>query len=331
MQLLTKIKSFISRRFLKKCQNPFFGNSVFKRECVYLINRFPELQKLGFEISEENSRELLKFFREYIPSFHPPSKEAHLRNLLLQLSENTHDSKLMKKAEIEIAKSNLKDGMPDRAEILSENEEYKETWQNEINNLDEAYGAVYNKVKWNEPSRGKSLVLYFSSNLQNLRNKKILHFAPEIELETFIRDNVDSLNIDYQTADAFANSDIQTDITFLDNVNDNEYDFCICHRVLEHISDDLSAMRQIFRKLKIGGMLQMSVPQAVHFEKTREWVIEDLTHHYHVRQYGQDLSERLEDAGFFVSVEEWLLKQDRQLLLDNNAIPLRMYNCKKNN
>jgi len=128
---------------------------------------------------------------------------------------------------------------------LSEDENFKEIVQDEIAKSDEAYGAPYSTVEWNEPSRGKSLVLYFSSNLQDLRDKKILHFAPEIELEAFFRENVNSLNIDYQTADAFADSDIQTDITCLDNINDNEYDLCICHRVLEHITDDLSAMQQI--------------------------------------------------------------------------------------
>ena len=334
MSFLTNIKSFIRCRISGECNsvksdNRAFIRSVRKRECSKLIKRFPELQTFGFEVSEDNARDLLKFYRQYIPSFYPPSKGAHLRNSLLQLSKNTKDSKLKKKAEIEIAKSNLEEGIPELAKILSEDENFKETLQDEIAKSDEAYGAPYSTVEWNEPSRGKSLVLYFSSNLQDLRNKKILHFAPEIELEAFFRENENSLNIDYQTADAFADSDIQTDITCLDNINDNEYDLCICHRVLEHITDDLSAMQQISKKLKIGGMLQMSVPQSVHVEKTREWVIEDLTHYYHVRHYGQDLSERLEDAGFIVSVEEWLLKQDRKLLLDYNAIPMRIYNCKK--
>ena len=329
MFFLKNIKSFIRCRIFGKRDNRPFIRSVRKKICINLINRFPELKILGFEVSEDNSRELLKFYYHYLPSFYPPSKGAHLRNSLLQLSKNTKDSKLKKKAEIEIAKSNLEEGIPELAKILSEDENFKETVQDEIAKSDEAYGAPYSTVEWNEPSRGKSLVLYFSSNLQDLRDKKILHFAPEIELEAFFRENVNSLNIDYQTADAFADSDIQTDITCLDNINDNEYDLCICHRVLEHITDDLSAMQQISRKLKIGGMLQMSVPQSVHVEKTREWVIEDLTHYYHVRHYGQDLSERLEDAGFIVSVEEWLLKQDRKLLLDYNAIPMRIYNCKK--
>ena len=329
MFFLKKIKSFIRCRILGKRDNRAFIRSVNKKECTNLTKRFPELKILGFKVSEDNSRELLKFYRQYLPSFYPPAQGAHLRNSLLQLSKNTKDSKLKKKAEIEIAKSNLRDGVPQQAKILSKDEDFKDAWQNEITKSDEAYGVPLDQVEWNEPSRGKSLVLYFSSNLQDLRNKKILHFAPEIELEAFFRENEDSLNIDYQTADAFADSDIQTDITCLDNINDNEYDFCICHRVLEHITDDLSAMRQIFKKLKIGGMLQMSVPQSVHVEKTREWVIEDLTHYYHVRQYGQDLTLRLEDAGFIVSLEEWLLQQDRKLLLDNNAIPMRIYNCKK--
>ena len=329
MFFLKKIKSFIRCRILGKRDNGAFMRSVSKKECTNLTKRFSELKILGFKVSEENSRELLKFYRQYLPSFYPPAQGAHLRNLLLQLSETTQDSDLKKKVEIEIAKSNLDEGIPELAKILYKDESFKETVQNEITKSDEAYGAPYSKVEWNEPSRGKSLVLYFSSNLQNLRNKKILHFAPEIELEGFFRENENSLDIDYQTADAFAESDIQTDITCLDNINDNEYDLCICHRVLEHVTDDLSAMRQIFKKLKNGGILQMSVPQSVHVEKTREWLIEDLTHYYHVRHYCHDLSERLEDAGFIVSVEEWLLKQDRQLLLDNNAIPMRMYNCKK--
>ena len=334
MSFLTEVKSFIRRRISVESNSVKTDNRAFirlarKRECSILIKRFPELQIFGFEVTENNARDLLKFYRLYIPSFYPPSKGAHLRNLLLQLSENTKDSKLKKKAEIEIAKSNLAEGIPEQAKILSNDENFKEAWRNEITKSDEAYGVQYGQVEWNKPSRGKSLVLYFSSNMLNLRDKKILHFAPEIELEAFFRENENSLNIDYQTADAFVDSDIQTDITCLDNINDNEYDLCICHRVLEHITDDLSAMQQISRKLKIGGMLQMSVPQSVHVEKTREWVIEDLTHYYHVRHYGQDLSERLEDAGFIVSVEEWLLKQDRKLLLDYNAIPMRIYNCKK--
>jgi ubiquinone/menaquinone biosynthesis C-methylase UbiE len=94
---------------------------------------------------------------------------------------------------------------------------------------------------------------------------------------------------------------------------DNAYDVVFCNHVLEHIPDDVHAMREIYRVMKPGGWAILQVPQRYEMEKTDEDItITDpkererrFLQNDHFRLYGKDYADRLKTAGF--DVEENML------------------------
>jgi SAM-dependent methyltransferase len=79
------------------------------------------------------------------------------------------------------------------------------------------------------------------------------------------------------------------DLTDMPQVPSNRYDAAVCHQVLEHVRYPGRAASEIFRTLKPGGRLVMSVP---HLSRLHE-----LPHDYH-RFTPNGLRLLLEDAGF---------------------------------
>ena len=86
------------------------------------------------------------------------------------------------------------------------------------------------------------------------------------------------------------------------------FDLVCCSHVLEHVEDDRQAMREIARVLKNGGYALILVPiysgntcedPAVTSPEDR-WIHFGSPHH--VRRYGLDFVERLQDAGFDVRI-----------------------------
>jgi SAM-dependent methyltransferase len=131
---------------------------------------------------------------------------------------------------------------------------------------------------------------------------RMLHIAAEPCIAKRIR----SLpNVDYITADLNPiRGMLATDLTSM-AFADESFDVILISHVLEHIPDDVSAMREIRRVLKRGGTAILAVP--IWGPTTREDPIADpveRTRLYgqddHVRMYGNDgvFAQRLTDAGF---------------------------------
>ncbi len=100
--------------------------------------------------------------------------------------------------------------------------------------------------------------------------------------------------------------DVQ-DMDLLDlHFPDGSFDLVICNHVLEHIPDDLAAMREVFRVLKPGGRALLQVPISRNSPRTiedfsvntKEERERKLGQFDHVRIFGQDYSDRLARAGF---------------------------------
>lgn len=131
----------------------------------------------------------------------------------------------------------------------------------------------------------------------NLDSTEILHFAPERFLEVI-----------FERAESGDNR-ITTDITLagvscLSNINylpfeNKSFEYMICIHVLEHIKDDMNAMRELYRVLKDDGVAVICVPETDSNE-TVEFGFEDPTKSHHWRDYGKDVKQRLIDAGFDV-------------------------------
>ena len=103
----------------------------------------------------------------------------------------------------------------------------------------------------------------YLSGVQANRGLKMVDFAPSVPLSDFIRREIarSGRNIPYRTADAFAEGvDDKVDITELRSYQDGEFDFFICSHVLEHVSDDRKAIREMHRILRPGGKGILMVP-----------------------------------------------------------------------
>lgn len=136
----------------------------------------------------------------------------------------------------------------------------------------------------------------------------ILHFAPEQSLRERFLSKIFS---NYITCDIqMENVDYKEDITNL-SFSSETFDFLICSHVLEHVIDDITAMKELFRVLKKSGFGIVMVPVAIGLPE----ILEDSTitspeerwkyfgQDDHVRLYNRDgFVSRLESVGFNVKL-----------------------------
>ena len=149
-------------------------------------------------------------------------------------------------------------------------------------------------------------------------NLKVLHFAPQYCFQKITKKlpNLDYISADLHNPDVTVKMDIQ-DIKF----NNNYFDIIICSHVLEHVFNDRKAIKELYRGLKPGGKAIILVPIDHSREKTYEDVKitkpEDRLRYFgqkdHVRLYGRDFIERLEQAGFSVHVEKYATDLGREI------------------
>jgi hypothetical protein len=159
--------------------------------------------------------------------------------------------------------------------------------------------------------RHRHLWLYLR-NRTNLftESLRVLHFAPEWIIQKKLRrcPNLDYISADLDPHIAMVKMDI-TDITY---PNDS-FEVVLCSHVLEHVAHDRKAMSELYRVLKPGGWAIVLVPIDHKSERTLEdpTVVspEDRERLFwqadHVRLYGCDFKERLEETGFEVTVDSY--------------------------
>jgi SAM-dependent methyltransferase len=296
-----------------------------KSAAHYLAERFPQLRELELPL-ETDSEQILAAFHAALLTFYPQARGVALRNTLAQLREASASPAIKASATRAIAVSDLADGMPDRSRMLRDDAKWGARWREEAAALDAAYGAPIATRDWSDRSRDASICWYFEAHPEQARGKSVLHIAPEPGLRALLKD----MAREYISLDATGGADIDHVADLCDiGLPPNRFDLVVCHRVLEHVTDDLRAMREIHRVAKPGGALQLSVPQAVHRPSTLDWIVPDLTQHRHVRLYGADLSARLETAGFRVALEDWLLRKSDTEWAHRKAYPMRVYCARK--
>jgi SAM-dependent methyltransferase len=139
---------------------------------------------------------------------------------------------------------------------------------------------------------------------------RLLHFSPEKNLYTWLRNQADITTVDtsprfYTTIDPDIRYADATRLTF----DEKSFDLIIANHILEHIPDDSKAMGEINRVLKEKGVAILQVPYSLTLPTT----IEDPDINNPKQQaalYGQcdhvriyalgDYLRRLENAGFHV-------------------------------
>lgn len=147
---------------------------------------------------------------------------------------------------------------------------------------------------------------------------RVLHVAPE----GCLREKLTVLpGVKYTAGDKFTPGydypagTIDLDITSMP-FKDDSFDLVLCSHVLEHVPDDRTAMKELYRVLSPGGLALLMVP----VDMARAVTDEDPTvidskeriarfgQFDHVRQYGRDYPDRLRSAGFTV-VEDALAER----------------------
>jgi len=150
-------------------------------------------------------------------------------------------------------------------------------------------------------------------SIKNLfEDKKIIHFAPD----KCLIEPLSKICKEYITADFFAegysyeNIKLNMDISDMNQVGDQEIDGLMAFDVLEHVKDDLKAIEETNRILKIGGYCIFMIPEKDGLDETYE-DLSDLSSAErekkfgqwdHWRIYGSDFKKRLEERGFEVTV-----------------------------
>ncbi len=151
---------------------------------------------------------------------------------------------------------------------------------------------------------------------------KVLHFAPE---QAFYNRFKALANLEYVTTDLNSPlADVKADICDLP-FPDNSFDVILCNHVLEHIPDDLGAMKELYRILKPGGWGIFQIPQdlkrTVTFEDDtitdRKERAKIFGQYDHVRIYGRDYFDKLRKVGFTVMEEDYTKELTLEQLDEN--------------
>jgi SAM-dependent methyltransferase len=142
---------------------------------------------------------------------------------------------------------------------------------------------------------------------------KLLHVAPE---HCFIGRFEKLPNLDYVTADIESPlAKVKMDIHRIP-FEAGTFDVAFCNHVMEHVDDDIQAMRELHRVLRPGGWAIIQSPQDV----TRATTLQDPAitspadreKYYwqddHQRLYGRDYARRLEQAGFSVTEDRFVME-----------------------
>ena len=161
----------------------------------------------------------------------------------------------------------------------------------------------------NSWDRERAYALVMKKILPADKNFKVLDIAPRKCLENFIKNNFPQA--EYKTADLFMpDVDYKIDVADMKEISDGEFDFFICSHVLEHVADDLKAMRELKRILSLEGKGIIVVPINLNqaeidedpnctdiAERWRRFGQDD-----HVRAYSKKgFVERLKQVGFQVT------------------------------
>jgi SAM-dependent methyltransferase len=185
-----------------------------------------------------------------------------------------------------------------------------------IHNIFQA--ETFNLLAYTCPSCGAAdkdrlYALYLTEYLANNSNISILDIAPAKALKKFINTYK---NNKYRTADLYMKGvDDKVDITNMDIYSSDKFDFVICSHVLEHVENDILAMKEIFRILSKTGkgiiMVPISLDLECDYELNKLMTEDERWQHYgqndHVRGYSKNgFMNKLKSVGF--EIEEITVK-----------------------
>jgi SAM-dependent methyltransferase len=133
-------------------------------------------------------------------------------------------------------------------------------------------------------ARHRGLFNVYKEATEEMTNENsVLHFAPEPAFYSILKGKA----FKYITTD-FVLEDVdlpKEDIQKL-TLPDNSYDLILCNHVLEHVPDDKKSLMELYRILKPGGKLLLTIPG--NYKRSRTIYFSHLNHNGHYRDYGSD-------------------------------------------
>ncbi len=182
---------------------------------------------------------------------------------------------------------------------------YKSGWPYTIDEAETLNHENYTCYGCGITDRDRLYILFFEKMLEKENHYDIVEFAPTPALSRLLKKMP---NVAHRTSDLFMEDvDDKLDLQDLHLYKDNSFDVFICSHILEHVDDDIKAMKELYRILKPGGFGIAMVPIIQSVTETKEDPSikdENLRLKYfgqldHVRLYAkQDFIERLESVGF---------------------------------
>lgn len=184
--------------------------------------------------------------------------------------------------------------------------------------------------------RERHLLLYMRAIglLDGIRDKDVLHFAPELRLS---RHFVNTRPSRYVQCDLYPKSPNVQRVDLLDIQFDAEaFDAVIANHVLEHVANDEKALSEIFRVLRPGGWAILQTPFSSKLHRTWDDPgidndksrLQAYGQEDHVRLYGRDVFERIASSGLLPDIRshvEVLPDCDPEVVGVNQDEPLFLF------
>jgi SAM-dependent methyltransferase len=143
-----------------------------------------------------------------------------------------------------------------------------------------------------------------------LKNAKILHFSPSKSIKSRLESLTNGTYITTDYAGEFEAMK-RLNIESIDEP-DNQYNIVICYHVLEHIENDLTAMKELYRITKPDGICIVQTPfkaGEIYEDNSLRTEEERLLHFGqkdHVRIYSvESLIQRLSSVGFHTTKQSY--------------------------
>ena len=77
---------------------------------------------------------------------------------------------------------------------------------------------------------------------------------------------------------------------------DSSYDIVVANHVLEHVPDDVGAVKELLRVVGSNGVIALTIPTPVFRWKTNDWGYPDPNNVDHYRDYGSDFANMMAQA-----------------------------------
>ena len=160
--------------------------------------------------------------------------------------------------------------------------------------------------------RERHLYLYMEAAgiLECLSSMRVLHFAPENHLSRII---------EQANPMEYIRCDLQPTAPEIERINiermpfqDQSFDLVIANHVLEHVSDDILATREVHRVLAAGGLAVLQTPYSpvLHVTWSDAGIASDQARlqafgqEDHVRLFGRDIFDRFSESGLMAEAHD---------------------------